>query len=135
MTAADLLTDPEFTAFCLLWKRNGRCPLVFADWLRDRGLDGQADGAEWAALEPDRVCVGWGKRPLGGVCPWPTGDGHYVWFVGREGLRPMSDQLPADVHAKTTRLPRGRGLQCLDFCGSVALLLDAWASARTPATA
>lgn len=49
MTAAALYeTDSDFRALIQCWIDNRRCPLPMADYLRERGLEGQAEAAEWA---------------------------------------------------------------------------------------
>ena len=139
MTAADLLMDPEFLAFCSIWERDGRCPLVFADWLRDRGLDGQADGAGWAATEPKiRKCGDFGQ--LIGPSPMPVNPerwsgGKWAWFG--KPFTQTADEIPGDIYRLMTgwleKSPDGASFRT--FSDSIAAFLDAWALARAPATA
>jgi hypothetical protein len=53
--AADLLTDSTFLALCASWQRDRRAPLCLPDFLREWGLDRQAETAEWAVQAPDRL--------------------------------------------------------------------------------
>jgi hypothetical protein len=60
LLASPVAAHPEFLAFCGHWESGGVCPLVLADWLQDRGLDGPADRAAWASAS--------------GACPASYGD-------------------------------------------------------------
>lgn len=72
-----LLTDPEYKAQCHYWQDKKRCPLILPDWLRERGLETEADVAQWAVdcpnrrLEPEGP-VRYGPTPYktSGVCSW-----------------------------------------------------------------
>lgn len=121
MTAAELLTDPDFIAFCGCWEADGRCPLGLADWLRDKGLEGQAGAAEWAATEPDRRDVG----GMGGARPYRHSGG-YAWgkVVTVAPWGPWRSDIPPDVYARLRRVVRPT------FPVAIASLLDAWALAR-----
>lgn len=48
MTGADLLSDPDFLAFCQHWQDEGRAPFWAADWFEERGLDAYAVAWRWA---------------------------------------------------------------------------------------
>lgn len=131
MTAAGLLTDPEFRGFCSHWREHGRCPLPFADFLRDKGMDAAADAAEWAALEPDRADFGGHVGSPGGVCPNDIGCG-FAWGRGPR-LNPGCRQyLPRDVWGAipTRQFATGRWSGGETFAGAIAAFLDAWALAR-----
>lgn len=95
-----LLTDPDFLAFCAVWKTGWRCPLGLGDWLRDRGLDALGRGADWAATVPDRLT---GRETVPQVGPTPfwwtqTGAG---WRRG--GVSPHS--LPARIFDRLLDVP------------------------------
>lgn len=138
MTAADLLTDERFLWACREWEAAGRCPIQLADYLRELGLEGQAAGAEWAALEPDRH----GGREFfdgpewGGIRP----DGWRAWHPERSDFGPKRSVIPDEVYNALTgftyELPHTRGYD-VGFAfhpEAIAAFLDAWATARTEAS-
>ena len=135
MTAADLLTDPEFQGFCSHWREHGRAPLPMADWLRDKGMDGQADAAEWAALEPDLGDNAISdSESVGGPTPTNAPESCWAWgsAEGKEGRRWASD-LPGDVFKRTRPADSARPFSYVGgktFPAAIAAFLDAWALAR-----
>lgn len=126
---ADLLTDLEFQAFCFIWERDGRCPLPFADFLRERGHDGAADAAEWAAREPDRQGCPTSGEPTGGPMPCRQKDGSgYLWDGFDNSFRCV---VPHDVYTEIPLLgidSHHRG--AATFPAAILAFLHAWT--RTP---
>lgn len=91
MTAKELYeVDSEFRSMIDLWVQNRRCPLIAADKLRECGLDGQAQCADWCSWEMTKQqYVGDGQEFKCG--PFPSvgqeksnttvPDGKWYWFA------------------------------------------------------
>jgi hypothetical protein len=127
--AADLLTDPMFVGFCNYWQENLRCPLPFSDWLREQGLDRQAEVALWAATMPNRQ---WyrdlGSSPIRCGGPTPRSNrkmnpDKWFWFAGDSP--PMrcvdTDDICLCCNGK---LPFELGLPHCTFAEAIVTLLD-----------
>jgi hypothetical protein len=138
-TAAECLTHPDFLAFCNRWQEDGRCPLPFADWLREHGLDGQADAAAWAAVEPDRhTHYRRTKNDVrGGIYPYFTSN---VWAWGVDDVRKEDKgrcNLPRNIWNQIPVVKKPDDVQFHGgptFALAVAAFLDAWAVVRGPAS-
>lgn len=76
-TCEHLLTNSDFLGFCHCWKRDYRCPLSLPDWLREQGLDRQAEVAEWAVKAPERSIFL--RSPVGGPTPYYSSNRFYRW--------------------------------------------------------
>lgn len=65
--AVELLAEPEFVAFCEVWKNDAdrHCPAPLIDWLLERGYELEADAARWAVGAKKRYCPVIGKHPIG----------------------------------------------------------------------
>ena len=130
MTPEEVVCDPEFRAFCRHWREHGRCPLPLADWLRDRGLDGPADAAAWAAVEPDRPGFGDGNDVPGGVCPNDIPGIAWAWGRWNGPTPPPCRQyVPYAVWGRIPKVNPGGGTWSggLTFLAAVVGLLFAWA--------
>lgn len=128
MNAANYLTHPEFAAFCNAWHAAGRCPLPFADWLREHGLDGQADAAEWAAtLSARDRCYASDISISCYVTPMRLKEDKWLWnYEGCCGVT-FSHDIPKDVFQAMNRWEPH-----LTFSEAVTAFLDAWATVRAP---
>jgi hypothetical protein len=134
MTASELVDSPEFKGFCEKWKDDGRCPLPFADWLREQGLDGQADAAYWAATEPERR-VFLGNHRRSGISPNDTKlilgsseeNGRWMWSHNYFNTEPFCHDLPLDVLGQIPIKSK-----YIMFAEAIAAFLDAWAKVRQP---
>lgn len=114
MTAAALYeTDSDFRALIQCWIDNRRCPLPMADYLRERGLEGQAEAAEWAAWEPDRR--EYALETFSGI--FPT---HRYWFHSDVGK--FADSPPEEILSEADRYT-----EKMDFSDCLLWLLDRWA--------
>lgn len=76
VAAQQLLTSPDFLAFCEKWKEDEWCPAPFADWLLEEskladGLDQLAyEAAVWATKKEPRTKRNDSTRRLMRTCPW-----------------------------------------------------------------
>jgi hypothetical protein len=79
LTAAGLVGNSEFVGFCFCWERDRRIPVGFPDWLREQGLEEQAQTADWCLNSPDKE--GWGvdRGKWGGPIPSYSEDG-WGWY-------------------------------------------------------
>lgn len=124
MTATELhQTDPDFQALIQCWIADKRCPIPMADYLRERGLEGQAEAVEWAAWKEDRPQFMADYKA--GPYPNENGDGRYYWYfpASEEGSADavrVANCLPNLLH-RAVDLKRGSISECLLW------LLDRWA--------
>jgi hypothetical protein len=113
----DLLASPVFLAACKMWEADGRAPLEFADWLRDRGFEGEADAWEWGS----------GYRP--GVRYFSPDKslecGFFVWCDGDD----THPSLPKEFRPRGCRRVFG-GVFRDTFAEIVLWFLSRWAVVR-----
>jgi hypothetical protein len=124
--AADLLTDSTFLALCASWQRDRRAPLCLPDFLREWGLDRQAETAEWAVKEPDRPDY-IGVNGEGGIKPtFRNINSSYCWYYTDyarkvdQGYRVETDDLESVRH----RLNKEGWCYYETFAEAVVDLLD-----------
>ena len=131
---------PEFLAFCGHWEAGGICPLVLADWLRDRGLDSYADAAAWAVkagVAPHRARFSTAPDPVAILMTDGSGDewqtvaavwtlGHWVWAADTYRHIPLSS-FPAVGGGRSQPRPVFGS-----FPEAAAILLRAHALAGNP---
>lgn len=134
VTAAELASDPhsDFHGFCEWWRVHGRAPLAGADWLEERGMDGQAAAWAWAANEPDRHTEShsihnYDGKSDGGFCPYGHGATNgFIWW--RSNNRKWRATLPVSVSEID--------IDSDTFASAIAWFLDRWATvfgtSRTP---
>jgi hypothetical protein len=79
LTAADLIGNSEFVGFCFCWERDRRAPIGFPDWLREQGLEEQAQTADWCLNQPDREVFNY-ESEWSGVCPALSPMGRWGWY-------------------------------------------------------
>lgn len=126
-------THPSFLAFCRQWQHDGRCPLPFVDWLIEMGLDGQAEGARWCCVQPDRKgsCESEGDS-IGGIRPFLYDKTMYVWnFTSSKNRKcfyrsDVSQELWEAMPDSIRKYVKG----WRTFPEAIAAFLDAWAAVR-----
>lgn len=80
-TATELYgTDAGFREFIAWWVNDRRCPFPLADYLRELGLEKQADVAFWATNQPDKKRF-WQPHKLEGVFPGLSPNSNWYWCV------------------------------------------------------
>jgi hypothetical protein len=112
-SAYDLLTDTDFIGFCRCWQRDKRCSLAFPDWLRERGLDRQAEVAEWAVRERARS-DGYGPTPA------QFDDGKWYWMAWHSANITVSQEL----RVRSEQHPMYHSEEVDTFEAAIAQLLD-----------
>jgi hypothetical protein len=81
-TCDAIRTDATFVAFVGFWERERRCPLEFADYLRDYGYDDHADATVYASEQKRRYikdCTACGLYP--DTCV----NGTWLWYIRDKG--------------------------------------------------
>lgn len=129
--AADYLTSADFQDLCKAWQVEGKCPMGFPDWLRELGLDSQADAAQWALDEPSRdgTTVGFRNMPKGykdetqgGIRPFEICSGSYTWYMMyyKPDIKAMRSGIPRD------NINGDMPQQFNSFAEAIVALLDNW---------
>jgi hypothetical protein len=121
-TAAELLTHPDFLAFCACWERDRRIPIGMPDWLREQGADEQAKVADWCLNEPNRTDTNDYEIRRRKSGPSPTYDKHdcWGWFFRSDGLFECDDLLlEGPLEASNIRWERRK-----TFPEAIVYLLD-----------
>jgi hypothetical protein len=136
VTAAELFdTDADFRALLQCWIDNRRCPLPMADYLRERGLEGQAEAAEWAA---------WGVRQVSGdgvemdvecYCFVRYSEFTSWWWALQDGRHQYSDERKPDNYIPTILTPENNkpvftGPLEQTIPTALLWLLDRWAEVK-----
>lgn len=121
--------DGTFRALVDTWVRERRCPLPLVDRCIEFGLDAAAEGARWAATEPENdVYSPQGADERGGRCgPYPTQDAgdskeqmYWYWTTSGRGVA-------SDVDHKRLRGTPDRFTSCLTTSlAAILWLLDNW---------
>lgn len=104
MTETELVSHPDFIAFCEAWERDERCPLGLIDWLMDRDMELQAERAKWAYM---RLVEGHDVYHYGYCRPrpvddwtswrWVTGWFHQPWAADAPGCDAEHRTYPAAI--------------------------------------
>lgn len=125
MTATELYqTDPEFQALIQCWIADKRCPIPMADYLRERGLEGQAEAAEWAAWKEDRQQF-LEKFKAGPYPAYNTPGKCYWFFTIDESSSPGSSNV---ANCLPHLLYKADNIREDSLSGSLLWLLDRWAA-------
>lgn len=123
----EYITDPEFRGFCAFWERDGEPPFAFADWLRERCGDEEADAVEWARGRKE-----WGVEGLGASrpCRDVRQGGQTVWEWAK-GNGPYRSNIPDSVFDRLpSRSHPTAYFHYSDHPTAIAEFVFAWARAK-----
>lgn len=120
---AALLDSPAFLALCAAWERDGRASEAGADWLRERGFEGEADGWEWAVRESANYLIG--PRPHHHII-----NKRFYWHTNPrpKGTEANGCIVPTVLFADGCHNMPRQGAKT--FAEAVVVLLTRWAAVR-----
>lgn len=116
--------DDTFCTGIAAWVAERRCDLRLVDVLLEHGLTAQAEGARWAATEPDRSFAS--DRNLKEVCgPFPcVYDGNFYWYDCKGELVPRdSHDIPREYFGRQVDYSTDKFKNATD---AILFLLDNW---------
>jgi len=115
--------DDTFRAGIAAWVEERRCDLRIVDVLLEHGLTAQAEGARWAATEPDRPFAEDTKR---GPCgPFPSFcAGTFYWYdCENSGYPDESHDVPRERFGRQVNYQTDKFQSAAD---AILFLLDNW---------